>query len=366
MKAIASLCLITVIAVGLPSQTTHLVGPGGLPQVADALAIAAPGDVVHVQAGSYSGFTANIGVTIRALGQVSLGTIQCNPPVGQTLHLVDLRDQVHQIRVTGGRVTLDNCLVFNLSGQPFGPPPLHVSNASVALLNCQLTCNGTVDTPAMLAQQSDITIVDSVLKTTNFGPGTPVIRLAGGRLRASSTVLDSSFAFVAGAACLQASAGAEAWISDSALQSALGYCPIEDLGATTLRVERCTVSPASAGCTLGQPGNPLLGIGQSAPLQNGAPFTLDFHAAPTTLVALHASIGLGTFPIPGLFEQPSALDLTDFWFVGLYATDAAGDASVTFNMPAGLYVDTPLWLEAITIEATFPWQVAPVVGGVIR
>lgn len=60
-------CLPLVVAVGLPAQTTHLVGPGGLPQIRNALANAAPGDLIHVQPGTYAQFDANVGVTIRAL-----------------------------------------------------------------------------------------------------------------------------------------------------------------------------------------------------------------------------------------------------------------------------------------------------------
>jgi hypothetical protein len=358
--------LALLLAAVAPAQTTHLVGPGGFPQISDALAVAAPGDIVHVQAGSYYGFTATKGVTIRALGQVTVGDCVFLPPAGQTLHLVGLQAQTGTFHVAGGRVTMEGCVSYGLVSQPFSPPPLHVSNATVHLRDCYFSSNITVDTPGLLVENANVTIVGSTLRATGFGNPPPAVRVVGGQLHASSSHFETFATVLGGSACLQVSSGATVWVADSTLDAALGYCPLENFGAATVRLDRCTLSPASASCASGQPGNPLLGIGQAAPLQNGAPFTLDFHAAPATFVALHASTGLGTFPIPGLFEQPSALDLTNFWFVGLYVTDGAGNAGVTFNMPAGLFVDTPLWLEASTIEATFPWQIAPLAGGIVR
>lgn len=49
------------------SQTIHLVGPNGLAQIDDALAIATAGDVIHVEAGTYGQLSVRTGVTIRAL-----------------------------------------------------------------------------------------------------------------------------------------------------------------------------------------------------------------------------------------------------------------------------------------------------------
>ena len=67
MKKLATICqILAVAAVGLPAQTTHIVGLGGLPQIRDALAIAAPGDTILVQPGTYAHFSATVGVQIRA------------------------------------------------------------------------------------------------------------------------------------------------------------------------------------------------------------------------------------------------------------------------------------------------------------
>jgi hypothetical protein len=60
------------------TQTTRLVGPAGLAQIRDALAISSPGDVIQVQPGTYAQFTVSIGVTIRALipGTVNIQSVR--------------------------------------------------------------------------------------------------------------------------------------------------------------------------------------------------------------------------------------------------------------------------------------------------
>ncbi|MFN7588416.1 MAG: hypothetical protein ACK501_02705 [Planctomycetota bacterium] len=57
MQATAELALsVLLLAAGALAQTTHLVGPGGLAQIRDALLIAAPGDLVLAQPGTYAQF----------------------------------------------------------------------------------------------------------------------------------------------------------------------------------------------------------------------------------------------------------------------------------------------------------------------
>jgi hypothetical protein len=102
------------------------------------------------------------------------------------------------------------------------------------------------------------------------------------------------------------------------------------------------------------------------PLQNGTTFTMNVRTEPNTLVAVHASNGLGTVQVPGVFEQPIALDLSAFWLAGVYASDANGDVSASWNLPAGMFLGEPLWLETIAFVPSLPIQVGPVVGGIIR
>ncbi len=98
MRTLAAACLTTVTAVGLPSQTTHLVGPGGFPTIDAAIAAAAPGDIVLVQAGAYGSLAVDKGLVIRGLGAVYVQTLTpltWHVPAGQVL-------EVQDIHLTGG------------------------------------------------------------------------------------------------------------------------------------------------------------------------------------------------------------------------------------------------------------------------
>lgn len=91
-------CLLPAVAVGIPAQSTHLVGPGGYAQVSDALAVAAPGDFIHVSPGTYAPFTVTFGCTIRGLvpGGVQVqdltgvAAVTIAAPASQVVHLAGL------------------------------------------------------------------------------------------------------------------------------------------------------------------------------------------------------------------------------------------------------------------------------------
>jgi len=65
----STLCaaLLAVASGTLPAQNVLVVGPGGFPQIADAITAAAPGDTVLVRGGSYLPFTLRKGLIIRAV-----------------------------------------------------------------------------------------------------------------------------------------------------------------------------------------------------------------------------------------------------------------------------------------------------------
>lgn len=352
------------LAAPIAAQTTHLVGPGGFATIPDALAVAAPGDVVLVQPGSYPGFFVTTGVTVRALGLVQVSTISCTLPPGANLNLVDLRI-LGQVIVNGGDVVLDHCRIDHLSFFG-GSPGVQASQAAVRLLGCTVNVGSTVS-GALVATDSDVHVVDSALSliaaTVSLPP--PAVELTTSRFQASQCTIASLGSGSLGGTGVLAGAGSSVWLSDTAIDNGSNSCPVR--GLATFRIDRCTANASSAsGCGAPTAGSPQLGVTQAAPLQSGAPLTLDFAGAPLQFVAIHASTGRATTPVPGLFEQPLALDLANFWLVDVVAIDAFGVASRTWNMPAGAFVDTPLWLQAVTVEPTLPWQVSPVVGGIVR
>ncbi|MBL9077733.1 MAG: hypothetical protein JNL08_09525 [Planctomycetes bacterium] len=368
MRCPFTCCLLFATTVALPSQTTHLVGPGGFATFAAALAAAAPGDVLLVQPGSYAeAIDADIGVTIRALGTVQVQHMtppSWNVPPGQNLH-VDGVTFTGSVDVRSGRVTLSHCTILPAFGGT--NPALSAKDCSVHLVGCALTslfgstAFGQVGTQA---ENTHLTAVDTSFTAAGAFFAPVAVRLIGSQFVASGCSFPVD-AFSGGLGIF-ATAGSAVWLSDSTIEAGPSQCPIVAIGST-VRYERCTLSPTTAtNCATSAPGPTLLGVHAPSPLQSGATYSLQFQGAPFQFVALHASPGVATTALPALFEQPLQLDLATAWFVGLYATDATGAAGASWNLPAGQFVDTPLWLQAITVEPTFPWQVAPVVGGIVR
>lgn len=356
MRHLACVCLLAVATVGLPSQTTHLVGPGGHGDIGTAIGFAAPGDVILVSPGTYFTFHTTKGVTIRALGAVTVVTSSpgfWSLPPTQTLALDGITFQ-GPVAVTSGHLTMTGCAVAHTLGSLFGVPAVAVTGGSLHLVDCAVHYTGFLH--AIAANGANVTAVGTEVTSGNAGSPAPSLVLTG----ATFTGSDCRFA-----STLVADAGSTAWLRDSTIDNPVPTCPL--FGAGTFRLDRCALGPTSATvCASTTAGAPLLGVEALAPLQNGTTYTLQFRSAPLQFVAVHASGRLAPTPLSGVFEQPLQLDLAAFWFVGLYATDANGDASASWNLPAGQFVDTSLWLEAIAIEPTFPWQVAPVVGGVVR
>lgn len=90
----------TLFATALAAQSTLTVGPGGHPQIGDAVAAAQPGDLILVQSGSYLPFHVPIGVRILAPNGATVTTPpggpgipfvhDVNPPAGQQATIVGL------------------------------------------------------------------------------------------------------------------------------------------------------------------------------------------------------------------------------------------------------------------------------------
>ncbi|MCB9878804.1 MAG: hypothetical protein H6835_14510 [Planctomycetes bacterium] len=80
------------------AQSTLVVGPGGFAQIRDAVAVAAPGDVVVMQPGVYAHFTAQVACTIRAAvpGTQGQGTAPCRRKHEKTGMLVNPRHPPRQ------------------------------------------------------------------------------------------------------------------------------------------------------------------------------------------------------------------------------------------------------------------------------
>lgn len=389
------LASLTLVAAGgaAMAQATHLVGPGGFPQIRDALAVAAPGDLLVVQPGTYAHFTAGLGVTIRAQvpGTVRIeydpllappgcasspvcllteGPTRIAPPPGQVVHCIGLefRPTVipiglgvrHRVTVTSGAATFDRCTLqcSGLDALQVDGARVHLQGSTVASLGTGLPGCGLAATAAV------VTAVDCSFAGSPSAslPG-PAVRLRSSQLQGSRLQLTGGAQLFGGAhaAALDLDATASAWISDSTLLSGGNGCAI--LGAGGGWIARSTSSPSGPGCA-SLPVGALVGIGSATPLQSGAPFAIDLRAEPNQIVAIFASSGLGQQALPGITDQPVTIDLASAWLTGAVLTDAVGLASVQWNLPIGASGLRVFVLGAGLQPTTL--GLSPSLGGVVR
>jgi hypothetical protein len=357
-QRLASTLFAGTLAVGLAAQTVHVVGPGGFATIQQAVAAAAPDDIVHVQPGTYFSFTVPKSLRIRALGPVTLGTSVFQPghvivqaPVGATVDLVGF--DMMSLTVTSGRASLDACTVRNGAV---------VQNASLHLQASHL-----LGATALLATQADVTAVQSSFLGPNsfLVPG-PLVDLVGSRFHASfCTVAPFPFPQTSVETNLRVTNGSRAWIADSHISgTAVGHCPLQVSVDSEVRVDRTTYA-ATPGCAQPTPG-PLLGVQRSSPLLVGQTFQLEFKAEPGAFVLLFASSYLGKTDFGPLLEQPSWLDDQHSFAVTVLLADAAGSAPVSFPIPSSpAVVDLTLWIKGISAFG-LPLQASPPVGGIVR
>lgn len=372
MRALAVTAAVT-LAAGAVAQATHLVGPGGHAQIDDALAVAAPGDTILVQPGSYSAFHATFGVTIRAtVAGVPLVVTKCTATLatGQELHVVDLRLQ--SIAIQGGRSTLTGCTV---SGFPFNDSVsvdsgvLHLARSTVATIGGIAT-----SIRGLVATQSYVSATDC-----HFHGGDAVVQTgipAGAALLLQDATLVGSHLTaiggrgllgspnVAPAAAVLAAGASAIWISDSQLIGGslmIGPPTACAIAASNGRLVRCTLVP-NCPSPLPTTGSLLSARDLTTPVSPGT-HTVEFRTDPNAPLAVLLASGTGSATLAGI-EQPIALALGGavLWHLGL--TDASGQALVPFPVPAGM-AGHAWWIQAIG-GPTLPLQASPLTGGFVH
>ncbi len=396
MRVFPSFAAVALLAIAPCAQATHLVGgTGGLPDIGAALAIAAAGDVIVVQPGTYPHFAVSVGVTIRAAtpGTVDVvfdpalvpaacwnngycamlqGPTRFQLPPGATAHVVGLNflpftmwvngpfnlvEISHWVHVVGGRVTCDACTF-----QADAAPALVATNgAAVHLQQCTLAVVAGPVLAALDASDANVTAVDCTV--TGNGAGA-ALRLQSSVFHGTSVTLTGGTYPGGGGPAVQADAASALWIADATLRGGNGGGVCAVAGAANARIDRTVLlQPAScAGATAGH----LLGVGRPQPLAAGMPFGLVFRTAPGGVVAVFASPGLATTPFAGVLAQPASLGLSGLIDAGTLIADAAGIASVSWAIPAvPALVDQTLWLQGLS-GSTFPLELSPPVGGVVR
>ncbi|MBK8097579.1 MAG: hypothetical protein IPK26_10750 [Planctomycetes bacterium] len=360
-----------VFAPATIAQTTHVVGPGGFQQIQNAIAVAAPGDIILVPPGNWYGFTTSIGVTVRGMGAgVIVNGVTATLQPGQTLHLIDLEIwPTTGVTISGGgadldRCTIDTCTVSSsdvslqscvVNGYTFfglGKQALDATNASLTAIDSEFT-GGRGNAQAGWSSSHGIRLQGSVLRGSRL-----VVR--GGEGQGSSSIGPKPALLATNSAV---------WISDSTLIGGAvpggppTACPVVVQGAVSGRLTRSSLTPncASSFPTSG----PLLGMHRPSPLQSPGPFTLEFQTEPNALVGVYFAAGLGRLSIPGI-EQAILLDAATASPLDILVADTAGAVVGTWNVPAG-FGNAKLWLQAIgTAAPGFLLQASPVGGGVVR
>ncbi|MBL8755728.1 MAG: hypothetical protein JNK15_20700 [Planctomycetes bacterium] len=361
------------------AQTTHTVGPGGFAQIAAALAVAAPGDTILVHPGNYTGFTASVGVTIRAVtsGTVfltSLTTVNC--PAPQRVHLLDL--DTGDVHVQNATCTFDGCRVLQTS---LNGPAVFANQAVVFFQDCVVGRSGMPQgawfstASGVYADNATVSAIDSTFRGRdrdylNSAASAGVYLTNGSTLHASGCTMrggDGVSTYPSTAVGLRAS-NSTAWVTDSTLIGGGAYnlpgtppisCPTD---ATTGRLSRCTFVPANCTPVIATNGNGV-GVHRSAPWQANATFTLGVRGPANTFVGVFGSSDVDAVTIPVL-EQPVLLGMATVVPITLLLTDGTGAANVSWAIPGGT-AGASLWLQVVA-DGNAPLQTSAVVGGIVR
>jgi hypothetical protein len=397
---IAIVVLCGGIAASVSAQSFHVVGPGALAQIRDALAVAAPGDVVDVLPGTYAHFTASFGVTIRAVAPHSVSIAYdpafappgclTNPfcglaegptvfaaPVGQTVYVsgVDFTASTyssgslllplikHRVVVSSGSVSFDDCHF-----SAFETSALRVQSASVHLQNCVVAGTGFNATAhGLSASAAHLTAVATSF-AGNGGTGFvfpgDAITMTTSTLKASGCSMFGGTQLLGGVggAALRVGAADRVWIRDSSLVGGGTTCAV--VGTPLVgRAQNTTYAPAGSCAAL--PNGPVVGAVRSGPLVGGTTITAQFLTEPFEAVLLFAAHGLETTEIGGIVEQPLALEASTRVILGTFAADANGDFSASWFLPPGILNGVPLWVGAATFGTSPLIQIAPTLGGVV-
>ncbi len=363
MRALAAVLVLSAFA---EAQTTHVVGPGGFADIPQALAVATHGDVLLVHPGTYSAFVTTLGVTIRALvpGTVTLAVgwgSGFNLQPGRQAHVVGVSGNL--MFVFGGSLSLDQC---SFLGSPNGSAVVEVLGGNLHMQSCTLRGQpvfGVAPGAPFRATQAVVTGVDCTIEGSDasgwFGIPGAAVQLHDSELRlASSTVRGGAGPLQPPAVAISADATSSVWLADCTLSSPAAPCPVV---AANGRLARCISTPNCGSL----PNGDGLGIHRPAPLQNGAPFTLEFRDAPNRALAVWVAFDLQRTTTP-VFEQSVLLAPASAFPLAVLVTDAMGVAAATWPIPAGsAFVDRALWFQAVG-GLGLPLQVSAVAGGVVR
>lgn len=366
------------------AQTLHTVGPGLMhPDIVAALAAAAPGDVVHVTAGTYAAFMLDKGVTLRAepfgasvvvAGPASLAACIVELPAGQTAAIegLELRTQV-LVRPPAGAAAA-GAVAFTGTDVTLG---MTVQDANAVLRDCVVDGFGTA---LELLGTASVSAVQCQFRgaPASWLPNPCGIRAGG----SSSLHVGNSFVrggtngfhgVTAAANGVQATGAARAWFVDTDVaawnQSTLPCAAVSNQSSSPIAFER-----GSALDNLGAPGSfvgavqdsLVLGVSTNDQIEIGQLFTLDFRTRPGLPVFVHATFFLQAPVSYPIVVQPDWGFAANSIFLAGMVADGQGQATYGIVIPPLPFLqDLQLWFSAWS-AIDLPVQLAPVLGGTVR
>ena len=402
-------CFTATLAGSGLAQVVHTVGPGGFPQIQNAIAAANPGDIVVVQAGSYLAFTLNKDLTVTAAPAATVDIVASNPLQSSVTLLqpptmakvAGLRFLTlplfgaSQVRVLGGTVHCADCVFEGAPTTMNAPPALVVQNAEVALQRCIVLGGGAQTTIAggsgagcdgMTVDTATVAAVDSVFLGGNIhwdflGHGGHAIVAQAADLHLANCIAigggnDPLIPYHAPGNGLRIASTSRVWVADCLIRggngrTVAGGAALHNLGATAVVEARSQflggpgspVGPSVIGPLVTGPLLGLLGATPAIPL--GAGWTVGYLAAPGTPVLVIASDRLATSLTP-LLAEPAWMPATAMLVAGAGVTDPTGALPFTFAVPPNpALLHAPCFVQGIA-GSTLPLRAAPPVGGVVR
>ncbi len=340
------------------AQTTHLVGPGGFAQIAEAVAAAASGDVILVQPGVYGSFFTTKGLTIRATVPGAASAVGTWGNIvygaGRTTRIVGMRLQ--GFTVWGGTVELDDCIVEGLNGR------VDAQSSVLVLQRCTLqpVLPSLMSTTALRASGSEVTAIDCDIRGhdgAGMATASYAVDLIESRFRGSGLTIASGAGNMPMPG-IRADAASRVWISDSTVTGTGGACAID---APNGRHDRCVLTPPCTNLRTGF----VLGVHRPQPPQLGGTFTVEHRALPGMLVGVLADFRIER-STPPLLEQALLLPAATAFPADVLVADGTGLAVGAWGIPAlPALVDTALWFQAFA-GTSLPLQAGPPAGGLLR
>jgi len=386
-----------------PAQAIHVVGPGGFPQINDALAVAQPGDTIRVLSGGYLPFTVTVGVRIVAAGGVSIvpSTLcscgqptRLSPPNGQTAYVAGLTFIPHfstslnyqTVVVTSGQVVFDGC-TFNGPHPYKGPYALWCSHADVVLIGCSFApwrSSVMVDQGSLCATGCTFHGTDPLSQgTLNQMAALDVVsskvQLSHCTLRGYSTAVAS---MQVGGFGLRVSGSSDVWLTDcvvtagdtasswvAAVPAVLNTSSRPVQYRNTTFVGGWGYLPNNGGPPVRVQAPGVTGPAQPASLLGGhvtSPTAIEYTAVPSSIVMIGLTFGV-TPPalVPPVVQPLRLLGLPVFTFAigttsagGVYAPPAFAPLSIAF-------VGTPVCFHGVAFDGV-DFLAAPTLGRVVR